>query len=353
LRAALLKDIDELQTRLSAVSSPPALYAANTRKPEKCYLLERGSVQKQKEEVTPGALIAVNQIPSEFGLTPEASDADRRLALANWITDSRNPLTARVIVNRVWYYHFGTGIVNTPSDFGSNGDRPSHPELLDWLAAGFVEHGWSIKWLHRQILTSRAYQQSSRFNPKAHAVDAGNRLIWRMPLRRLDAETLRDTILSVSGSLDMRMGGPSFLLHYQGGRGAFIYHAMNNDGPGVWRRAVYRFAVRGGDRTLLDSFDCPDPSVATPQRTASNTPVQALALMNNEFVVRQADLFAKRLEKEFPNDRAAQVRRAYLLALGRPAGPKDEGVAGRFLSRQPLSLFCRALLNSNEFVYAP
>ncbi len=353
LRAVLLKEIDELQSRLSAIPSPPALYAANTRKPEKCFLLERGSVQKHKEEVTPGALLAVKQVSSEFGLTPEASDADRRLALANWITDPRNPLTARVIVNRVWYYHFGTGIVNTPSDFGANGDRPSHPELLDWLATSFVEHGWSIKWLHRLILSSRAYQQSSAFNPSAHSVDAGNRLVWRMPLRRMDAEMLRDSILAVSGSLDMRLGGPSFRLHEQKGRGAFIYHAMNNDGPGVWRRAVYRFAVRGGDRTLLDSFDCPDPSVATPQRTASNTPVQALALMNNEFVVRQAELFAERLEKEFPNDRTAQVRRAYLLALGRPPTPRDEMTATRFLKEQPMSLFCRALLNSNEFVYAP
>lgn len=353
IRSAQLKEIERLQSRLNEIPSPPALYAANTRKPEKCYLLERGSVQKPKEEVTPGALLAVGQLPSDFSLAADASDADRRLALANWITDPRNPVTARVIVNRVWYYHFGAGIVNTPSDFGANGDRPSHPELLDWLAASFVEHGWSIKWLHRLILSSRAYQQSSQFNAKAHVIDAGNRLVWRMPLKRMDAETLRDSILFVSGNLDMRSGGPSFKLHYQGGRGAFIYHALNNDGPAVWRRAVYRYSVRGGDRTMLDSFDCPDPSVATPQRSASNTAVQALALMNNGFVIRQAGLFAQRLEKELPGDRSAQVGRAYLLAVGRQPSSGELTVATKFLASQPLSQFCRALLNSNEFVFVP
>jgi len=151
----------------------------------------------------------------------------------------------------------------------------------------------------------------------------------------------------------MKAGGPSFALHKKGLRGSYIYHALDNDGPQVWRRAVYRFVVRGGDRVLLDSFDCPDPSVATPQRTLSNTPVQALALMNNDFVVRQADLFAKRLEREAHGDRSSQIKRAYLLAFGRNASQTDSAAAQRFLQKHSLSLYCRALLNANEFVYTP
>src|SRR5262249_7149950 len=153
----------------------------------------------------------------------ELSDpAARRLALANWIASEKNPLTARVLVNRVWYLHFGNGIVNTPSDFGINGDRPSHPELLDWLAVRFMENGWSLKWLHREILKPRAWQQSGAMNEKAAAVDAANRLLWRMPLKRMDAEMVRDTTLALTGNLDLKMGGPGYLLQKKGGGGSYI-----------------------------------------------------------------------------------------------------------------------------------
>ena len=261
-------------------------------------------------------------------------------------------MTARVIVNRVWYHHFGAGIVNTPSDFGKNGDRPSHPELLDWLAVSFMEHAWSLKWLQKQILLTEAYRQSSTLNPNAAKLDAGNRLIWRIPLRRMDAETLRDSLLWVSGSLDTKMGGPSFPLHQKGSAGSYIYHTLDNDGPEVWRRAIYRFVVRGGDKTLLESFDCPDPSAATPQRQMSNTPTQALALLNNAFVIRQAGLFAKRLEKEASNP-GDRIRRAYLLAVGRQASSVEVRRGEEFARKVSLPAFCRALLNSNEFVYSP
>jgi hypothetical protein len=355
-RAELKTKRDALQTRLSSIPTPARIYAVNPHKPEAVSVLQRGNVATPLEPVTPGGLTCVSQIPTDFSgqaKPGEMGDGERRVALAEWIMDPRNPLTARVIVNRVWYYHFGSGIVNTPSDFGVNGDRPSHPELLDWLATSFMEHGWSLKWLHRQILTSQAYRQSSKFNAAAHQVDAGNRLLWRMPLRRMDAETLRDTVLTVSGNLSLKAGGPSFPLHAKGGRGAFIYHALNNDGPDVWRRSVYRFVVRGGDRVLLDSFDCPDPSVATPQRTISNTPVQALALMNNAFVTRQAGLFSKRLEREHPNDPARQIARAYLLAFGREPSADEIKMGARFIKLRSLALYCRALLNANEFIYTP
>ncbi len=337
-RAALAAKRDEIQSRIDKLPVLPVVHAVTKHEPSKAYLLERGSVLKPTEELTPGALSAVTQLPA---------DMDGRAALAEWVASPKNPLTARVIVNRVWYYHFGTGIVNTPSDFGFNGDRPSHPELLDYLATEFMAHEWSIKWLHRQILSSRTYQQSAAMNEKAHAIDAGNRLYWHMPIKRMDAETMRDTLLAVTGKLDLTMGGAPFKLQ-QKEKNNYIYRALDNDGPAVWRRSVYRFVVRGGERTFLDSFDCPDPSVASPQRSVSNTPVQALTLFNNGFVIRQAELLAERVKA---GGNAAE--QAYLLLFGRKPTAREQQLATKFLASQPLSAYMRVLLNSNEFAYVP
>jgi hypothetical protein len=257
-----------------------------------------------------------------------------------------------VIVNRVWFYHFGNGIVNTPSDFGLMGDRPSHPELLDWLAVSFMENGWSLKWLQRQIVMSQAFQQSSALNEKAFAVDADNRLLWRMPLRRMDAEALRDTMLAATGSLNPERGGPSYLLQKKGGGGSYIYDALDNDGPAVWRRAVYRFVVRGGGRIFMDSFDCPDPSVATPQRSNSNTPVQALTLLNNSFVMKQSERMAERLRRE-ASDVSGQVARAYSLLYGRAPSEKELRAGMAFIGQHSLAAYARVLFNTNEFLYTP
>jgi len=344
-RSRLLDEIAKIKDELKAIPEPPKVYSAIPKTPAQSFVLERGSVTKRKEEVASGALSAVAQLPADL------PKDNARLALADWISNPQNPLTARVIVNRVWYYHFGRGLVNTPSDFGLSGDRPSHPELLDWLAVSFMENGWSLKWLHRLILSSQTYQQSSQHNEKAFEVDADNRLLWHMPLRRMDAETLRDTMLAATGNLDLsRRGGPSYLLQKKGDAGSYIYQALNNDGPEVWRRSVYRFVVRGGERIMMDSFDCPDPSVATPQRSLSNTPVQALTLMNNSFVLRQADLLAKRAMAESPQDPAL---RAYQLLFQREPTSRERELAARFLADQPFDLYCRVLLNSNEFLYVP
>ncbi len=345
-RKRLLSARVAAQARYDAIPALTAIHAVNPHSTTPAYVLDRGNVQKRGEEVAPGALSAIGQISCDLPST--ATDSERRLALADWIASPNNPLTARVIVNRIWYYHFGTGIVNTPSDFGFNGDRPSHPELLDYLANAFVEHGWSVKWLHRLILTSRTYRQSATFNEKAHSIDAGNRLLWRMPLKRMDAETLRDSILFAAGSLNQKTGGPGFLLQKKGDRGSYIYSAVDNDGPEVWRRAVYRFVVRGGDRIMLDSFDCPDPSVATPQRSLSNTPVQALTLMNNAFVLRQAGILAARIGSD-PDP----IRRASHILFQREPSAAEIATGLRFLKDQPLAAYLRALLNSNEFVYVP
>ena len=350
-RARLQGEIKRTEEKLAAIPEPAKVYAAKPTAVTKAHLLDRGSVSKPLEEVFPGGLTAVAQLPADFKLAPEATDAERRLALANWIASPDNPLTARVLVNRVWAYHFGTGLVNTPSDFGVMGDRPSHPELLDWLAVWFMENGWSVKKLHRLILTSRTYRQSSDFNARAAAIDADDRFYWRMAPRRMDAETLRDTMLALSGNLRLdAAGGPGFMLQKKGDRGSYIYKALDNDGPEVWRRAVYRFVVRGGERIMLDSFDCPDPAVATPQRTVSNTAVQALTLFNNDFVLKQSGLLAQRLEREHAAD---PVRGAYDLLFGRAPTPRERELGRQFLRANPLGLYCRVLINSNEFVYVP
>ncbi|MBK5294782.1 MAG: DUF1549 domain-containing protein, partial [Acidobacteriia bacterium] len=259
LPASSIEPRRQLQARLRQVQADidavPALASVHAVKPEPLtasHLLLRGSLSSPGEEVTPGALSTVKQL-GELAIGNPSEEGARRLALAHWLTDPGNPLTARVIVNRVWYFHFGNGIVNTPSDFGFNGDRPSHPELLDWLANEFVEHGWSLKWLHRQIVATRAYQQSSASSEKAHAVDADNRLLWRMPVKRMDAETMRDSILFVAGNLNPERSGPSYLLQKKETKGSYMHKRLDNDGPEVWRRAVYRFVVRGGERIFLDS----------------------------------------------------------------------------------------------------
>lgn len=344
-RRALLKQRAELDAEMAALPAPPLVYAARPRTPvDRSFVLDRGSVAKPKDEVAPGALSAVSAMPADLS-AGDAPDASRRLKLADWITDPANPLTARVIVNRVWQYHFGAGIVNTPSDFGLMGDRPSHPELLDWLAAEFVEHGWSIKWLHRLILSSETYKQSAEFNPKAHEVDAANRLLWRMPLRRMDAEMLRDSILFASGKLKLEDGGgPGFLLQKKGDRGSYIYKALDENRPEAWRRSVYRFTVRGGERVFLDSFDCPDPAVLTPQRSVSNTAVQALTQMNSSFVVKQSEFLAAR---------AGNAAGLYRLLFQREPTAAESAMTESFLAKESLAALARVLLNSNEFTYVP
>jgi hypothetical protein len=296
-------------------------------------------------------------VKAEFGLAADAPDAERRRALAAWITDAKNPLFARVMVNRLWHYHFGVGLVETPSDFGFNGGRPSHPELLDWLAAEFMAPAgggtpWSLKHLHRLIVTSKAYQQQSHFDAKAAKVDAGNRLLWRKSPSRLEAEVTRDAILQVAGQLNPTVGGPSYQDFKLVIRGAtHYYNPVDVDNADVHRRTIYRTWARSGRSGLLDTLDCPDPSTATPRRMLTTTPLQALSLLNNTFVLRMADRFAARVRREAGEDVDRQVTRAYELAYGRAPRPDEAGLARRVVKEQGLSVLARAIFNSNEFLY--
>jgi hypothetical protein len=329
-------------------------FVVTPRPPDLTFLLIRGNTATPGARVAPGGVATLSGLDPGFGLPPDAPDADRRARLAEWVVHPNNPLTARVIVNRVWQAHFGAGLVETPSDLGFNGGRPSHTELLDWLASEFVARGWDLKRLHRLIVTSAAYRQSSRPNPAAARVDAANRLLWRKTPRRLDAEMVRDAMLDASGALDPAMGGPGFrefVADRAPGTAAMIYKPAEPAGPRPDRRTLYRTWARGGRNGFLDAFDCPDPSTASPRRAVTTTPLQALALLNNALALRLADRFADRLRREAGDDPGRQAERAYRLALGRPPDAAELAEASRVVSAHGTAALARALFNSNEFLY--
>jgi mono/diheme cytochrome c family protein len=327
-------------------------YSGVFNPPEPVHVLKRGDVMQRAEEVTPGALSRLPALPADL---PAATEPERRLALARWLTDPRNPLTARVLVNRVWHHHFGRGLVATPSDFGHNGEKPSHPELLDWLAEEFrapqTGKAWSLKRLHRLLVTSYTYRQAGAPEPKGLATDAGNVLLWRMPLRRMEAEAVRDAILAVSGKLDRRMGGPSYPLFKYRVVNVAIYEPLEEYGPETWRRTVYRQAARAIRDDLLGSLDCPDSSQRSPRRPSTTTALQALSLLNGPFVNQQAAFFAARVQAEAGPARPAQIARAFRLAFGRPPSADEAAGAADLAGKHGLTALCRALLNANEFLY--
>jgi hypothetical protein len=255
------------------------------------------------------------------------------------------------LVNRLWQHHFGEGIVSTPSDFGLNGARPTHPELLDWLSCELVAGGWRLKPLHRLIVLSAAYRQSSAARPEGLRDDAATRLLWRYPVRRLEAEALRDAILFVSGNLDLHMGGPGFDLFEPSDNYVHVYTPKKRFGPSEWRRMVYQRKPRMQLDDTFGAFDCPDAGQIAPRRNNSTTALQALNLWNSDFAIQQVRLLAGRVRKEAGAESAAQVRRCFRLAFQRDPS-RDEMSAGERLVREHgLDALCRALLNANEFLY--
>lgn len=328
-----------------------SVYAAKPSKPETTHLLARGNAAEKLEMVAPGGIAAVAGVNAEFGVSESGSDSDRRRALANWITSDDNPLFARVIVNRLWHYHFGSGIVGTPNDFGFSGGQPSHPELLDYLASELIESGYRLKHIHRLIVSSETYLQASRFRADCAAVDAGNQLLWRKDPTRLDAETLRDTILSVAGQLNSTYGGPSYQDFKTHVHNSQFYEMVDRDSAEVYRRTIYRTWIRSGRNHLLDVFDCPDPSTTAPKRSMTTTPLQALTLMNNSFVMRMSDRFATRVVNDSGKTPMNPIERIYALAYGRQPMEDERNAATMFIDTHGLSAFCRVILNSNEFIH--
>jgi hypothetical protein len=329
------------------------VYAVVPRPPRPIHILHRGEVTRKKAEVGPGSLSLLADMPSTFQLANPRDEGSRRVALADWIVDSKNVLTWRSIVNRVWQYHFGRGIVDTPNDFGKNGSRPTHPELLDWLAVEFRDGGQSFKKLHRIILLSAAYRQSSRHHPEYAKTDADNRYLWRMNRRRLDAESIRDSVLAVSGKLDDAMFGPGFdLFRFKDDHSPVYDHSALEKihDPKTYRRTVYRFVVRSVPNPFLESLDCADPNINVPVRNTTLTALQALALLNNPFMVKQAEFFAERAKKENP-EVEKQIEFAYQLALGRLPTNLERAALSGYARRHGLANACRLLLNANEFVF--
>ena len=343
-----------LTQRLDELGDPPRFYGPVTvATAPVVQVLERGDAESPTgTPLPPAAMSALKMLnPSLGSLTTPA--AERRVALSKWITSDENPLTARVIVNRMWQWHFGRGLVPTSSDFGAGGERPSHPELLDWLSNLLIRQQWSLKSLHRVILLSETYQQRSNFssdNP-ACKVDADNRLLWRQNPRRIEAEAIRDSVLFVSGKLNPQRGGPGFEdFDYQDAY-APIYTYRTADQPELWRRSIYRYIVRTTPDRFLTTLDCPDPANLTARRETTTTPLQSLTLYNNEFMLRQAGYFAERIEDEFPRNPIQQVQRAFELAFARSATEREMQLATKLFQHQGLFSLCRALMNSNEFVY--
>lgn len=314
-------------------------------------ILRRGDVYAEGDIVSAGAIDALPHQKADFGLEPNASDANRRMALANWISDRNNPLLARVMVNRLWHYHFGVGIVDTPSDFGFNGGRPSHPELLEWLSSQLIANNFQIKPLHRLIMRSHTYRQSTDYNPDAAATDTSNRLLWRYTPKRLDAEQVRDSMLAVSRKLNPAIGGPGFRdVEVREFNGTTYYVPKEVDSADYYRRTIYRFNPRCERAPILDAFDCPDPSATAPKRSVTTTPLQALSLLNNPFVLAISAHARTNALREHPENQSAQIRYLWQQILMRSPDEHEFRVSEKLVLEHGLEALCRALLNTTEFV---
>ena len=364
-REMLTQQIASANKELGSLPTGHMVYAAATQfapqgnfrstegQPRVVKLLHRGNETQPRDEVQPGTIPLQANDTWQFPLPENHTEADRRAALARWMTRLDNPLTWRSIVNRVWQYHFGRGIVDSPNDFGRMGRLPSHPELLDWLAVEFRDNGQSFKKLHRLIISSAVYRQRSRDNSTAGLLDAENKYLWRMNRRRLEAEEIRDSILAVSGKLNAEMGGPGFYLfelekpdhspHYE-------YNKFDPEDVRSHRRSVYRFIVRSQPDPFMTTLDCADSSQSTPRRHETLTALQALSLLNNRFTLTMAQHFANRLEKDVASTND-QVDRAFVLLIGREASREERTDMGAYAEKYGLSALCRLLFNLSEFVF--
>ncbi|AMV32177.1 Planctomycete cytochrome C [Pirellula sp. SH-Sr6A] len=347
-----------LAATLQSFSNSEKVYAVSSAKrigiPRPIFVLSRGNVNAPGREVRPGALKLIPTLGNVFHLESPEREETRRLALAEWISDRKNMLTWRSIANRVWQYHFGTGIVATANDFGRMGALPTHPELLDWLASRLQESDGSIKDLHRWIVCSATYRQASRPTEEHIAADSTNQYLGSYRRQRLDAESIRDSILSVSGTLNRSMGGPGwqdFVMERPEHSPHYRYDLANPREPSTRRRSIYRFIVRSQTQPWLTSLDCADPSMRVEKRNESQSAVQSLALLNNPFILAQSEAFAERVRREANGRERAEVSIAFKLALGRAPETEEYEVLERLRADAGLENVCRTLFNLNEFLF--
>jgi hypothetical protein len=353
-RAALLQQLGEAYLR-APERYPFANVLAHEEVVPDTHVLVRGDFKNKGPMVEPGFLSALNPGPPIVEPKDVLFVPQRRKALALWLTSPDNPLLARVMVNRIWLGHFGEGLVRTPNDFGRQGDAPTHPELLDWLATEFVARGWSIKQMHRLIMLSSAYRASSVADEEALKKDPENHLLSRMNRRRLDADSLRDSVLAVAGTLNLKMGGVGVIPPLS--REEILAARM----PNLWpanpdpaehnRRSVYLQMKRSLTLPLLQIFDAPDSATSCPRRERSTVAPQALALLNGETTVAQADQFAVRITKIAADDADAGVTAAWRLAFGRTPTANERQTALEYLRRNSLSRLCLLVFNMSEFIY--
>lgn len=358
-------ELSQLTKELEQLPGPQKVFAAATHfnrqgnftptsgKPRPVFLLSRGSESAPVKEVAPGTLKVITGLQDTFQLEDPDIEGARRLALARWITSRKNPLTWRSIVNRVWQYHFGQGIVDTPNDFGKMGSLPTHPELLDYLAVRFRDEGQSLKSLHRLILLSTAYRQTSFSNEQAAQIDGDNRLLWRMNRRKLEAEAIRDSVLQLSGKLDLRMYGPGdrlFVLEKPQHSPHYLYQKYDPVSAKSHRRSIYRFVVRSVPDPFMESLDCADPSQITPKRLETLTALQALSLLNDQFMVSMSSFYAQQIKAK-STDLSTQIRLAFETALGRTPEQTEIDILHQIGTRYGVENVCRLIFNSNEFIF--
>jgi mono/diheme cytochrome c family protein len=359
-RVELTRRIDELEKSRPAPFPAAMAIGEEGRDPLPSYFLYRGSPDAKGSLMQPGIVsVAWHGTYSYPQPPPTAATSHRRRGFAEWVASEENPLTARVMVNRLWAQHFGEGIVRTPSNFGRMGARPSHPELLDYLATSFMANRWSVKSIHRLIMTSDAYQMASDDIAANVAIDPENRQFWRMPRQRLQAEAVRDQILAVAGTLDRKTGGPCVFPYinpdlFQSSTDR-IWKGVSDENPSTWRRSIYVFTKRSIRYPFFEAFDQPDPILSCDRRNRSTIAPQALMLMNNELVLLQSRKLAARVKTEAGDDVAAQITRLYQLALSRPPEEFELSRATNYIKNDPDGLvdFSQMILNLSEFVYRP
>ncbi|WP_395752101.1 PSD1 and planctomycete cytochrome C domain-containing protein [Prosthecobacter sp.] len=371
LARPLFEEKARTEKQIAQAVNMQKVFAGTFRAPDDIHLLNRGDPEQPKEAVAPAVLSSLGTVR----LPKESGEQERRRALAEWIASPQNPLTARVMVNRIWQGHFGTGLVQTPSDFGRMGMKPTHPELLDWLAAEFIRSGWSVKHMHRLIVMSETYGQRGQIydlrstiddlaegearggkagegGNDGTLVDADVRYYWRFPSRRLEAESIRDSMLAVSGRLNLKMYGRGFNFFDQRG-GLSGFDPIETFTPDNERRMIYAHKVRREPETVFGAFDCPDAGQSTARRLESTTPIQALNLFNSRFTLVQSEAFAERVEREAGTDVGTQIAHAYRLALSRAPSAAELADAMPVVQSHGLAALCRALFNSNEFLFMP
>ncbi len=359
----LVDQLSQLNKEFEALPEPSYVYSAASYfkthgtftpawEPRPVHLLHKGSVEAPRELAKPGAVEAVPGLAGRFALDPREGEGAARVALAEWLAHSSNPLTWRSAANRIWHYHFGRGLVDSPNDFGRMGAEPTHPELLEWLAVEFRDSGGSFKNLHRKIVLSATYRQSSAPNPELAKLDTANRFLWRMNRTRLDAEAVRDAVLQVAGQLELSMGGPSaeHFLFKDDHSPIYDYSRFDVTSPASRRRSVYRFLVRSVQDPFMESLDCADPSLLVPKRSSTLTAIQALALLNDPLMVEQSRHLARRL-RAVGDSLEKQIDHGFQLALGRDATEEEVGELAANARKHGLENNARLLLNSNEFIF--